>query len=99
MKKEMIFPLKEIINFEGNRYSLAKACFKRVYSILIEKQKEEELKPVEKKDEITILNNYETITSKGSNIEIEQKITGLAMFDILTGKIKYYNEKDESSED
>lgn len=98
MKKDMIFPLKEIINFEGNRYTLVKACFKRVYSILLEKQKEEELKPAVQKDNMPILNNYEPLTSKGENAEIEQKITGLAMFDVLTGKVKYYNEKDEPSD-
>lgn len=97
MKKDMVFPLKEIINFEGNRYELAKACFKRVYSLLIEKQKEEKLKISSKKDDMPILTTYETLPSKGENIEIEQKITGLAMSDILTGKIKYYTEKDESS--
>jgi len=96
MKDTLRFPLKEIIDYSGNRYALARACFKRVYSLLIEKQKEDELKPQTKTDDYSGFYSQEEKVNIKVEPEFEDLLTKIAMSDVLLNKVKFYNEKDEN---
>jgi len=93
MAKEEFFPLKELIDFKGNRYELAHACMKRVYSLLIENRAKNEFRE-EDEDGIFLNLPEEHARAYGSQ---KVKITSLSMHDVLKNKIKYYNDKGDEN--
>ncbi|MCX8058889.1 MAG: hypothetical protein N3A58_05700 [Spirochaetes bacterium] len=89
MYKEEFFPLKEIIDFNGNRYELAHACFKRAYSIVIENRERRDF--IEDDEDCVYIptpDEYKELTKQK-----KIKITELALYDILKDKVKYYMDK------
>lgn len=78
------FPLYEIINYKGNRYELVRACSLRAYHLILKKKEEQK----------------EMEGNIGSSIKYKKdmKIQGIAMYDVLKNKIKFYYADKEKPE-
>ena len=91
MYKEEFFPLKEIIDFNGNRYELAHACFKRAYSIVLEYRDSKNYN--EEQEDCVYIPTPDYLESKIKQKKV--KIVELSLYEVLKGKINYRLDKGE----
>ncbi len=96
MDNKNYFPFEKIVGFKGNRYELVNACVNRARSIMIKKKKEKD--SIREEEEPVKSFGIEDASFKKVQIEREDKISGLAMNDVLSGKVKYYNARKKEEE-